>query len=120
MLKVKTYLDKSDIHGIGVFADEDIEENQTIWEFDERFDKVIQHNDNEVTFINTYAYYDKQLRQWILPSDNDRFTNHSETPNTKLLDNGLVIALRKISKDEELTVNYYDIDKFAHHKLKFI
>lgn len=67
MLKVKTYLDKSDIHGIGVFADEDIEENQIIWKFDERFDKVIKHYDvfkilmsdeydNEVTFINTYAY----------------------------------------------------------------
>jgi len=132
MLKVKTYLDKSEIHGIGVFAGEDIEKNQIIWCFDERFDKVIDVEDvlllsisehafqNEITFIYKYAYHDKQLNKWILSSDNDRFTNHSRTANTKPLENGCVVAARDIRKGEELTINYYDIDEFAHEKLNNI
>ena len=39
MLLVKTYLDKSPIHGIGVFAAERIPKGTKIWRFVDGFDR---------------------------------------------------------------------------------
>ena len=39
MLLVKTYLDKSPIHGLGVFAAEPIPKGTKIWRFVEGFDR---------------------------------------------------------------------------------
>ena len=38
--------------------------------------------------------------------DNDRFTNHSETPNTCVDAVGHCYALKDIAADEELTADY--------------
>ena len=39
MLLIKAYLDKSPIHGIGVFAGETIRKDQKIWRFAYGFDR---------------------------------------------------------------------------------
>ena len=119
MLQVKTYLDKSPIHGIGVFADEDIVSGQCTWKLNPNIDKIIttdKFTELEEAFIKKYAYFDKQLNKWILSADNDRFTNHSETPNTRPINNGELIAINDIKKGEEITVNYFEIDNFAVDK----
>ncbi len=120
MLRVKTYLDKSLIHGFGVFAAQDIKKGTLVWQFVPEIDIEINKlgiNDLELEFIDTYAYYDKQLDKWILSADNDRFTNHSDTPNTFSVDNGEVFAYEDISIGDEITINYYKIDEFAKIKL---
>ena len=42
MLKVKTYLDRSGIHGIGLFAGEKIKANQHVWAFHPMVDLVLE------------------------------------------------------------------------------
>lgn len=113
MLKVKTYLDKSSIEGLGVFAAEDISKGTITWEYNPTIDKDISGfaaDKIEFEFIEKYAFQDKQLDIWILSSDNDRFTNHSDSPNTGPLPDGTMIALRDIKNGEEITSRYYDID----------
>jgi SET domain-containing protein len=128
MLQIKTYLDKSPIHGIGVFADEDIKKDQLIWKFDKQTDialgdkESINCNIEEIQkqYPNYYIYFDLQFQQLIFLGDNDRFTNHSDNPNTENDINGDVFALKEIKKGEELTLNYYDIDSFAKYRLEKI
>jgi SET domain-containing protein len=127
MLQVKTYLDKSPIHGTGVFAAQDIKKGDLIWRFiptmDKRIDVVemidIAYSKNKIQrdFIDIYSFYDKQLEKWILPTDNYRFTNHSIFPNAVAIKNGDIIANKDIIIDEELTVNYFEIDGFAEDKI---
>jgi uncharacterized protein len=114
MLKVKTYLDKSPIEGLGVFAAEDIPKNTVVWEFNAWLDRHVSplHLSNmEMEFVYKYAFVDKQTDDWILPVDNDRFTNHSEDPNTYPIGDGRMLAKRDIKKGEEITCNYREIDK---------
>lgn len=126
MLRVNTYLDKSLIHGFGVFASQEIKKGDIVWRFVPEIDRVIEYSfstflnytEMDKEFIDTYAYYDMQLDKWILSADNDRFTNHSETPNTIAIDNGEVVACEDISIGDEITINYYDIDKWAESKLR--
>jgi len=126
MLRVKTYLDKSSVHGIGVFSAQDIKVGDLVWKFVPEIDRIIEYsfesfrdyNAQDKDFIDTYSYYDKQLNKWILSADNDRFTNHSDTPNTFAVDNGEVFACRDISIGEEITIDYYKIDKWAESKLR--
>ena len=40
MLLVKTYLDKSSIHGLGVFASQVIRKGTKVWRFVDGFDRV--------------------------------------------------------------------------------
>jgi SET domain-containing protein len=122
MLKVKTYIDKSPIHGIGLFADEDIPKGTLVWEFSDGYDISLSRFGDLITkiqrdFLVKYSFFDKQLHFWILSADDDRFTNHSEDPNTIPLDNGKMVAARDIKSGEEITANYYEIDDYADDKL---
>jgi uncharacterized protein len=128
MLRVKTYLDKSPIEGIGVFAAQEIADGALVWSFEPQIDKVLDMDESTLKyqyfldkeFIMTYAYFDKQLNKYILSVDNDRFTNHSDNPNTIPLPTGEVVADRDIHIGEEITINYFTIDTYADNKLKFI
>lgn len=121
MLRVKTYLDKSNVEGIGLFAGEDILKGTIIWEFTPDIDIDLPMHGNptklETEFLQKYAYFDKQLHNWILPADDDRFINHSENPNTEPLLDGSMVASRDIKKGEEMTCDYYAIDYDADIKL---
>lgn len=86
MLKVKTYLDKSSIQGMGCFAAEPIVKGQLIWEFNPLIDKVFNEStvklfsDIEREFVFTYSY--KYDDMYYLCNDNARFFNHSIICNT--------------------------------------
>jgi hypothetical protein len=122
MLQVKTYIDKSPIQGIGLFAAEDIPKGTITWEYYPDLDIALEKEGFGVgriewEFIEKYAFYDKQLNKWILSADNDRFTNHSENPNTGPLKDGRMQALKDIKQGEEITSNYYEIDFDVNTKL---
>ena len=113
MLLVKTYLDKSKIHGIGVFAAERIPKDTKIWRFVEGYDhawtpkQFARLPKQARAFLQDYAY--KVDGEILFTVDNDRHINHSETPNT-YLKAGYAIARRTIAKGEEITNDYREFD----------
>ena len=113
MFLIDTYLDKSKIEGVGVFAKENIKKGQLIKEV--RPDFEIEFNKDNLPkmplalakFINTHAY-ERELGSKILVMgiDNEKYLNHSNNPSVN--DNG--IALKDIKIGDEITVDYKDFD----------
>ena len=113
MLLVKTYLDKSPIHGLGVFAGEFIRKGTKIWRFVEGFDQAFSPKQYRKLpkqareFIKHHGY--KVDGEILFTADNDHHMNHADEPNT-YLHNGYAIATRNIRKGEEITNNYREFD----------
>ncbi len=115
MMCVRTYLAPSSIHGIGVFAAEDIPADSITWQYTPgldvalSFEQVRNQSPIILEFLRHYLYVPKTISGiYILCSDNGRFINHSDTPS-------LVTdphqesdrTVRLIRKGEELTCNYH-------------
>jgi SET domain-containing protein len=111
MLLVRTKLGESKIHGIGLFADELIPMGTVIFMEDE-YTKIITVEEYEKLtsiqrkFIDTYSYFNNGVYKCSL--DNDRFMNHSDTPNTLDVDT-MTFANYDIQPGEEITCNYNSI-----------
>ena len=113
MLLVKTYLDKSAIHGLGVFAGEFIRKGKKVWRFVEGFDRVYSARQFSRLpkpardFIRFHGYrVDGEI---LLTVDHDRHINHSENANT-FWRNGYSIARRDIAVGTEITNDYREFD----------
>ena len=114
MLLIKTYLDKSPIHGIGVFADEFIKKGTLVWKFNPLIDIILTPEQRqklpEVTrdFINYISVpYPFGADNYCLSLDNAQYMNHSDDPNMGPdAKKGGDIALRDIPKGAEMTVDY--------------
>ena len=111
MLKVKTKLKESSIHGIGLFADEFIAKGTLIFQEDDFTIKIKKEDlssmdDLKIEYVKKYCY----LRDGIYhcSMDNDRFTNHSEEPNVFETETE-TYAAKDILPDEEITTNYESI-----------
>jgi SET domain-containing protein len=109
MLLVKTYIDKSRIHGLGVFAGEFIRKDQKLWRFVFGFDRYYSRKQlaklpkPAKDFIKLHGYQWKN--EILLSMDHDTFMNHSDHPNT-YYKNGYVLARRDIRKGDEITNDY--------------
>jgi SET domain-containing protein len=113
MLLVKTYIDKSPIHGLGVFAGEFIRKGTKIWRFVEGFDRCYTPKQfaklpkPAKEFLKSYGYrVDGEI---LFTVDNDHYINHSDDPNTYLR-NGYTIAHRNIRQGMEITNDYREFD----------
>jgi hypothetical protein len=114
MLLVKTYLDRSPIHGLGVFASEAIRKGTKIWRFVDGFDRVYSPEafarlpKPAQDFIQHYGYQvDGEI---LLTVDNDHHMNHSDDANTCWrVDH--IVAKRDIALGEEITNNYRLFDR---------
>lgn len=113
MLLVKTYLDRSPIHGLGVFAAESIRKGTKIWRFVEGFDRCFTPKQFAKLpkpardYLKDYAYrVDGEI---LFTVDNDHYINHSEKPNT-YLKGGYTIAAANIAKGVEITNDYREFD----------
>jgi SET domain-containing protein len=113
MLLVKTYLDRSKIHGLGVFAAERIAKGTKIWRFVEGYDRAWTPKQFKKLpkaardYLKDYAYNaDGEI---LFTVDNDHYINHSERANTRWV-NGYVIALVNIPKGGEITNDYREFD----------
>lgn len=112
MLIVRTYIWKSEIHGLGVFAAEPVKAGSRVWVLDPTIDVEITADQiaalpeaaREVALAHSFVNDDGRM---ILSRDNAVFFNHSEEPNTLATPDGNV-ALRDIAACEELTENYLD------------
>lgn len=124
MLLVKTFLDKSKIQGIGLFADEFIPKGTLIWKFVPGFDFALKKEElNKLpkiakSWVLHYGYYNENEGGHIICVDNGRFMNHSKNSNTSDTDIAGTIAIKDISKGEEITCNYFEFDGNAKLKLK--
>ena len=106
MLIVDTYLKNSDIQGIGVFSLHCIPQNTIIWKFDSIIDAIFDCNVVK-KYNQLEKYHWKNSKgECIVPLDNDKYMNHSNFPNFKLIDDYYGIVVKDIEKNEELTIDY--------------
>ena len=116
MLNVATYLDRSAVHGIGLFAGEVIEAGTVVWEYNPAVDLVytlaqweeLRAAISAASFANMRRLSFKENGRIYFCLDNAQFMNHSEACDNVGHNTALdrMAALRKISRGEELLCNY--------------
>ena len=118
MLHVRTYLDKSPIAGIGLYARELIPAGTIIWTFHVGFDvriladEIVKLPEATREKFEEYAYLNGETGKYVYCSDDARFFNHSDDPNTGDAlapdgdEDGATVALRDIQPGEEITSDY--------------
>jgi len=132
MLRVKTLLKPSGVHGIGLFADQAIKKGTVTWKYDPEFDvgftkkeldslpKTARH------FLLFFCYFDRDLKKFILCADNQRHINHAKNSNKEniLSTPRKDVAKRDIKRGEEFLCDYNKFDdgyfkrmKINHEKL---
>jgi hypothetical protein len=129
MLIVETYLAPSRVHGIGLFAANDIPAHAVVWKFKsfidtvlppERFLRLCREVDHFTLQHLMNSTYRRNNRYYYL-TDNARFINHStESCNIAFADDHTEIALRDIKRGEELLEDYtlsYDETDFFFSEL---
>lgn len=100
MEQVNTYVKPSQIHGLGLFASEDIKEGERII-----------HGNPDYSFVEEWVRYKKteKIKSFTL-ARGYCMINHSEEPNTHREGKDLhIIASRDIQKGEEITEDYYKL-----------
>jgi SET domain-containing protein len=122
MLLVKTKLNASSIHGIGLFADEFIPKGTVIWKFSSCIDLRLRPEQFECLTassraqIQRYSYREIHSGLYVLCGDDARFLNHSANPNCLDFyhneEQDITVACRDINPGEELTCDYalFDLD----------
>jgi len=129
MLTVKTYLAPSSVHGIGLFAAENIPAQDVVWKFNDHVDKQYSHEHflrvcddlNECTLKHILNSSYRRGDSYFYLTDNARFINHSVIQkNIIFVDDYTEIAIRDISAHEELFEDYnlsYDPADFFFQEL---
>ncbi len=125
MLRIKAKLGPSGVHGVGLFADQFVPKGTVTWQYDPKFDigytekdlaKMSSHGQRQILW---YAYYDKKLKKLILPSDDQRFINHSFKHRNIKSTPQRDIAMRDIQLGEELFCNYNEFDNTYFKRLGY-
>lgn len=113
MLRIPTYVAASSIEGVGVFAAEPVAAGTLIWRFDPDFDLLVAMDRYKASaphvrdLLDRYAYPSPDHAGFLVyESDNGRFMNHAEDPNTDFSRHGAGVALREIAAGEEITCDY--------------
>jgi SET domain-containing protein len=125
MIHIKYKLDKSDIHGIGLFADEDLSMGQLIYTesplldvniSEAQFDSLSENEKREIKYWG-FNIGDKGI--WHVDFDVSKFINHAKD-GTATQDSShkeaYLIATRDVKKGEELTQNYLEFESEADLK----
>lgn len=112
-MTVRCYLAPSIIEGLGVFTTYHISQGEIIWQFDPEFDQVFpigypKTQPNHIReFLERYTYvHPNNPRLIVLDSDEGKFMNHDDAPNTDYSNPEIGVALRDINAGEELTCDY--------------
>lgn len=107
----------SPIEGLGLFAEQEIPAGTLVWEFDPRFDVIIDERDLEIAAPPVRAHFDRfgykrtDLPGFlVLDSDDGRYINHADDPNLDSRVPGRGFARRDISVGEEITCCYDELE----------
>jgi SET domain-containing protein len=112
MIIVPTYLNKSEIHGFGVFAKTFIPQGAKVWEFHPTFDITFTEEQFESLPPATRAEIEVHLYQpepgglLYYESTMGKYMNHCREPNVDFSEVGAGWATRDIQPGEELTCDY--------------
>lgn len=117
MLLVKTKVKESNIHGLGLFADQFIPRGTEIWRFTPGFDlrftreQILSFPEALQIYIYKYSWRSKKSKLYCFSSDDGKFFNHSENPNvlSEYQDNEeevITVAIKDIQAGEEILDNY--------------
>jgi uncharacterized protein len=117
MMTVQVKLGKSDIHGTGIFAAQDIRKGQVVWMLTPGLDRIsseyaVKYAEPRMRdFVMERGYLNSDKRQWVFCVDEAQFWNFpqsGEQANTIMGDEidgeKIVIAARDIAIGEELTI----------------
>lgn len=119
MIHIKYKLDKSDKHGIGLFADEDLKEGQLVYAASplldvnitqEQFDSL---SDREKEEFQWWGFFDEPSQRWHVDFDVSKFINHSEegtVTQDKNHEEAYLVTTRDVKSGEELTQNYLEFE----------
>jgi SET domain-containing protein len=129
MIHIKYKLDKSEKHGIGFFADEDLRVGQVVYTASplldlnitqEEFDSLTISEQNEIRW---WGFLDEPTQKWHVDFDVSKFINHSDEATLtqeKSHSNAYLVSTREIQKGEELTQNYLEFESEADLKKRGI
>lgn len=94
MMVVRTYIDKSGIHGIGVFAKELLRKGDKIWEYHPVFDLKIDPDvfaalpEAAREEIEIHMYMPEANGPFYYETTSGKYMNHSRDPNVDFSDIG--------------------------------
>lgn len=118
-MQVQYKLDKSGLHGIGLFADQDITKGSLIYTASplldvnltqEQFDSLTENEKKEVKW---WGFFDQPTKKWHVDFDVSKFINHSyhaTVTQDPIHTEAYLIAVRDIINGEELTQNYLEFE----------
>lgn len=117
MLLVKTRIQPSPIHGLGVFAAEDIKKGTVTWRYTEPVDYRVSPDSiiANSPFGSRFGYHPKNKNYIEFAGDSAMFINHSSDPNRARIeyaDDITMVATRDIRMGEELTCDYRTFDEY--------
>jgi len=119
MLLVKTYLDKSKIHGIGLFSGQSIPKGKIVYKLSPKLDinlpagKFNKLDCYSKKQIKHYGHVIKKGDRWCLAFDDIRFCNHNKNGNIttdKKSAKYQLIAKTDIKKGDEITQDYAEFE----------
>lgn len=112
MLLIPTFLAESKIPGagIGLFCAEFVPANTVVWRFHAGFDFIVETlPDNEImrAFVQKTGWLRRNGAEgWVMSADDNRFFNHSETPNCIDIDEVTTVARFDLTAGDEMTLDY--------------
>ncbi|MGE5195672.1 MAG: SET domain-containing protein [Deltaproteobacteria bacterium] len=115
MLLVNASAGRSRIHGKGLIARELVPAGALVWVLKKGFDVELTKDQFEELApiareqVARYVYTDVATGNYILCSDDAKYMNHSDTPNTRTEGNQTT-AIADIQPGQEITCNYYEFD----------
>lgn len=130
MLTITSFIDRSEVSGLGVFTSERISKGTIIWVYNPLVDLTYSEEQwNELkktlssqSFASIQRYSYKEHGKHILCTDNAQFMNHSSllcnisnSPDLKEM-----FANRDVESGEELLCNYFEYSDSDDHHLNFI
>ncbi|MGC4020332.1 MAG: SET domain-containing protein-lysine N-methyltransferase [Muricomes sp.] len=114
MMLVPTYLEKSAIHGFGVFAKEPIPQGARVWEFHPKLDIKFSPEEFDALppsvkeELEHHMYEPEEGGHYYYEATMGKYMNHSREPNVDFSAVGYGVATRDIQGGEELTCDYRD------------
>lgn len=123
MLLVNASAGPSRIHGTGLIANERISAGSVIWVLKPGFDLVLTKRELDELSppaqkqIRKFIYIDVDTDKYILCSDDAKYMNHSDSPNTST-QGQQTVALCDIEPGTELTGDYREFDAATRGRMR--
>lgn len=114
MLLVNAKKGPSRVHELGLIAQEHVPRGTPVWRFRPGLDARIPEAEYDALpppvrdQVYYYAFFHEPSRSYVLSGDDDRFTNHSDDPNTRVAGDHTVLV-RDLRPGDEITIDYGDM-----------